>query len=681
MPSVENMPRSFGPKKNIDNKAGEDNKTPEQKNIDAAQKNTIDFIKIIVATIKNQSPDKQADPGQIAQTMAVMKQTEEIIKMGGNISSLKDKLSSDELGRISSMYSGKEVRFNTATQIFDGQNPVAFKYQMNIDDATKPVNASIVSSVSVHNSAGIEVMKTIGKREKGIHEFNWDGKDSKGKLVKKGEYTIKINAHYEKMNNGQVVKTPIESGAYISGRVDSVELSAGKPKLRANNLLFDLDQVIKIESEINNETTENLILSDYSSYIGKFAEISNNEVNINASGESLLDFECKIDRPGKVLIRLFDEKDNHIGCALIDEVDKGMNHLRFKPTNSLSPEGYESFEIGVNGGSYLPQGKYKYKIFIQDTLNFNPEEYKEVIVSKKIKITGLDFANEPLVISGEEKFSLSSIKKLSEDLVSNIYNDYTSFLGKVANVNFETFELRNNSPAQKQYVKIAPVGNGYVIGDVYMNIFDANNILVNKIQSNTVISTSQNTLYNRDTLLSYIKPEDLSELKAEHNIPMNLSSIDEIEEFFGNSDEDRSRFTRFADKVFQKLDTVAIAKEYWPEFENLQNNDRDLVLEAVQANCPFTSFYWNGRNMNGDRVPEGSYRYEFEMEKYKPSDADRDRIVERIYDIAKVKISEYTKDTDGEISFCGNPYDATGSNVTNHVVKFSPSQISSLQVA
>ena len=60
---------------------------------DQIQKTKQDFLKIIAATLKYQSPDKPADPGQIAQTMASIQQTEEAIRTRRSIDELKESFS------------------------------------------------------------------------------------------------------------------------------------------------------------------------------------------------------------------------------------------------------------------------------------------------------------------------------------------------------------------------------------------------------------------------------------------------------------------------------------------------------------------------------------------------------------------------------------------------------------
>ncbi|NDB83739.1 MAG: hypothetical protein EB127_13590 [Alphaproteobacteria bacterium] len=683
MPLTQNLPRDFGsPKRNVDNKL-EDLKTPEQKNLESAQKNTIDFIKIIVATIKNQNPEKPADPGQIAQTMAVMKQTEEIMKMGGHITSLKDRLVSDELGRISGMYIGKNIHIDTSKQTFDGQNNVTFNYQLNYDEATKPIGACVTSSISIHNSFGLEVLKLMGKRDKGVHDFIWDGKDSKGKLLKKGEYTIKVNAHFENMRDGKLVKTPIDSGSYVIGKVDSVEMHGGKPKVRVEDKLFDLSQIIKITPQDTLENQEMHKLFNYSNYIGKIAEIENDNLEISPNGLATIEFQCDLPRPGKALIRLYDSSDDYVGCAVIENLQQGINNLSFKPTNSISPEGFESFQLGVNGGAYLKPGKYNYKIFTQNLLDEDSSAYKALESSNKYKITGLDFATEPLAICGNRKINISNIRRLLDDDGGATYNDYANYLGKVANVNFDTLELGINKHSEKRFIKIPYISDEFSLGDVYMNIYDSNNKNIAKVKSNTVINTQATSLYNKNTLFDYISSENLINVKANYQVPEECDTLDQMEEFFQSRENGKIEFSNFINELLGKLDTEMVARKYWHNFDSLSTNDKDLIIEAVKANSTLSSFQWDCRDFQGKRLNPGTYKYEFEIEKHRKTNYGNDGglVVEKIYDKAQIQISEYTKGNDGEVKFYGKPIDSNGQGGENELMQFSLDQITSLRVA
>ncbi|MDX1917322.1 MAG: FlgD immunoglobulin-like domain containing protein, partial [Rickettsiaceae bacterium] len=660
MPLNNNFPTHLhGQKAKNAQRAADDAKLPEEKNMEAAQKNTVDFIKIIAATIKNQNPEKPADPGQIAQTIAVMKQTEEIIKMGGNITILKERLVSDELGRISSMYVGKNVHVNTSKQKFDGEGSVTFNYQINYDEAKKAPSSYVVSSISIYNGAGIEIYKTIGKREKGKHQFIWDGKDNKGKQVKKGEYTIKVNAHMERSDaNGQLTKTPIECGSFITGTVDSVEMHGHKPKLLVEGVLFDLNQVIKISpDEKENPSTANNNLLDYSGLIGKIAEIKNNTLDITHAGTATIEFNCQIVRPGKTLVRLYDLKDNYVGCAVIEGAKEGINSLSFRPTNSISPESFESFEIGVNGGAYLPTGKYNYKIFIQNLASEESSSYAPLELDSTYEITGLDLSKEPIVICNDKTFKISDITKLHGKENSRFGADYANFLGKVANVNFDKIDITSNKTFEKRFMKIPYVDGDYTIKNVYMNIYDAANKNVAKIKSNTVLNTQANNLYSRETLLNYITHENLALLKSSLGIASECTNLDEIEEFFGQSEEGQKKFQNFANELFQKLEYETIAKKYWPNFDLLTSQDKSIVLEAVKANYPATGFYWNCRDFEGKKLAPGTYTYEFEIEKRSSNQLglEGELVIEKIKDKGRVQISEYAKDSDGLIKFYGKP--------------------------
>ncbi|MDX1923899.1 MAG: FlgD immunoglobulin-like domain containing protein [Rickettsiaceae bacterium] len=653
--------------------------TKEEKKLQEVKQNTIDFMRIIASTIKNQNPDKPADSGQVAQTMGVLRQTEETMKMAINIDSLKEALANDQLGKAISSFGGKSVKVDTSKQEFDGKNPVNFQYQMNVNDASRPPESYVCSQIRIYNSMGHEVYKTEGKKEKGLHSFKWDGRDSRGRVQGNGEYRIEIESYFERMHDGQISKTPIESGSYISGRVDSVDIQGGRPKLQINGKFVDVDQIISVEAPPKEEKIPDI--SEYASYIGKHAVIDDKNVKINSGGHGSIKFDCKLQRPGKVLIRFFDKTEQQVGCITLGDVKQGSNTLKFRATNSISPEQYERFEDGVRGASYLPEGDYTYKIFIQDKLASNPEHYAEISTIRNALITGLDFANDPLIISGDESFHISEIRKLANITEENSYNEYAAYIGKTATINFDKMEIRASQSSEKQYVKIPKISDEYLMGNVYMNVFDSTNKLIARVKSNTVISIDEDRLYTRETLLEYVNPQAFNEAKVSFGVPDELDNLDSIQEFLSSQPEGEAKFAKLTTILVDKVDVTQVGRKFWSNFDSLNDRDKNLVAESIKSNVPCTGFYWDCKSEGGARVNPGEYRYVFEMEKYRKSGprTEDNLEIEKITDKADLKISEFRKEGDGKVRFYGSAVNNAGKSISEKLVGFYADQIMSLR--
>ena len=260
--------------------------TPEEK----IEQSRMNFMKIITATLKHQNPEKPADTSQITQTMASLHQAEETSRMRAAIDDLRKELSSSKMNKALP-FQGKSVRYDTSVKKFDGENPVEFKYQLNFDEKQMPKNAVIISNISILDSKGIKVYQTTGKKEKGVHSLKWSGQDNNGKLNPDGEYRLKVEAFFETNEDGNIVRMPIDSGSFIDGTVESVELIGDKVKLKVNGDYIDIDDIIKIESE---KKEEQIKITDYAPYIGQYAEFKDDKLEIGDRGRAKISFETDL---------------------------------------------------------------------------------------------------------------------------------------------------------------------------------------------------------------------------------------------------------------------------------------------------------------------------------------------------------------------------------------------------
>lgn len=621
------------------------------------------YIKIMSATMKAQTPDEPAKAGEMAQLYAAMESTSATLKSVGLLEKIHSSLSSHEMTKALPFH-GKEVQYNTSVKHFDGESPVQFQYQLRYNDQSRPSGAHISTLVTILDKRGLEVRKARGETKNGVHTFQWDGRNNKGKLLEEGEYSIKVESNWERMVNGVLEKKPIEAGAFISGHVDAVEMRGGKAHLIIDGVAVDVDKIIKVEDD--GVKTPELKLSDYSSYIGQTAEIEDNGLVVDAKGFASLSYKCELERPGKLSVQIFNDKNELVGVAVVSDIKKGLNNIRFKASNALTEADAEKFAAGEGDFTILPPGDFHYKLSLQDRLDTAPEKYSPVSITRSVAITGLDFSEDPVVIAGEERFAIDKIKRLkAASSRGDVFKEAVQYLGKYADISLNQLELRGGA-ADAQFFRI-PVfeGEGYY-GRAYLEIFDDSGRKVASIEKDprAMMIDDGTGFYNIDNLFNFLRDEDKYRICVDNGIDPAVYTIEAVSagmvHYF--PPENRARiFNEFKDAVVEEYSakTACLADDayvrlYSDDYAALSETDKELVKLAIDKNKRYTGFRWDGKGFDGKRAPDGSYRYELRIEKYhtKPDTAEAVLELELVPDRESVKIVEYTAEN-GDLKFIG----------------------------
>lgn len=634
------------------------------------------YIKIMSATMKAQTPDEPAKSGDMAQLFASMESTSASLKSVGLLEKIHASLSSHEMTKALPFH-GKQVQYNTSIKQFDGERPVDFQYQLKYNDQSRPSGAHISTMITILDSKGLKVLQAKGETKNGVHNFKWDGRNSRGKLLDEGEYSIKVEANWERIVDGVLEKTPIEAGAFISGSVDSVEMRGGKVKLIIDGVAIDIDDVIKIQDD--GAKTQELKIADYSGYIGQSAEVDNNDLIVDAKGFASIDYKCSLERPGKLSVQIFNDRDELVGVAVIGDVRKGLNNIKFKASNALTEEDAEKFAAGDASFSPLSQGEYKYKLSIQDRLYVDPEKYTSVPTARSIIITGLDFAGDPVALAGEERFSIDKITRLGAvSGSSDVFKEAVQYLGKYADISLNQLELKNGA-ADAQFFKI-PVfeGEGYY-GVAYLEIFDDTGMQVASIEKDPramIIDDGSGAYYNKDNLFNFLAPAAKEIICNSFGLD-DVDNIDEVAaELTGHGRIDR--LPELKNDVVQGLGDATLELNYAAlhrGYADLSEIDQALVKRAIDENKRYTGFQWDGKGLDGKKLANGSYKYELRIEKYhtRPDTAAEILELELVPSRESVKIEEYTAEN-GDLKFIGRRYAAGGATYGDAII-FSRDEI------
>ena len=142
------------------------------------------FLTLLTTQLQNQDPLSPMDSTQFTQQLVEYSQVEQQINMNSNLTNLIG-LSQQNIVSSAVNYIGKTIE-GESNQV-PLQNGV-LKAAYGLTGDAKSV------SVVVRDDTGNIVYSKVGQTTKGVHEFNWDGKDSNGLQLKDGTYSLSITS-------------------------------------------------------------------------------------------------------------------------------------------------------------------------------------------------------------------------------------------------------------------------------------------------------------------------------------------------------------------------------------------------------------------------------------------------------------------------------------------------------
>ncbi len=156
------------------------------KKVSENQLRQADFLKLLVAQIKNQDPMNPQDGGKFLSDMAQFSTVDGINRMSESMGGLTSTFRSQQALFASSLV-GREVMVQTnQAKLTDGQ-----AVQGVVDLPFRVANLNI----EVKDAAGNLVKKTTMQNvNAGLNDFSWDGKGAEGNVRPNGEYTITAKA-------------------------------------------------------------------------------------------------------------------------------------------------------------------------------------------------------------------------------------------------------------------------------------------------------------------------------------------------------------------------------------------------------------------------------------------------------------------------------------------------------
>jgi len=167
------------------------------------------FLKLMVAQLKNQDPFKPLENGDFIAQMAQFSSVSGLQDLQKSFDSFATSMQSSQALQASTLV-GRNVAMSTEQFAFDGVKPVSGFVRL-------PTNSeNVVFRLFDKNSGELVRELYLGAKDKGDLQFTWDGKDGNDEVVPPGNYTMSAEAR-----DGE---TNVALGTYLYARVDSVTL-------------------------------------------------------------------------------------------------------------------------------------------------------------------------------------------------------------------------------------------------------------------------------------------------------------------------------------------------------------------------------------------------------------------------------------------------------------------------
>ncbi len=192
-----------------------------------------DFLKLLVAQMKNQDPLAPMDGTEFTAQLAQFSSLEVLQNIDVEIQKLKLAQSSANTARAAD-YLGKTI--TAAGDSFQLTDGAISDFRFRIDSNTSE------TYVKVYNSTGGFVTSIdTGARPAGEHLLTWDGKDSQGLPVPNGTYFAEVMAVD---GNGN----PVSAETVFSGRAVEVIFREGTAFVVVGSREVSLDEIRRISS-------------------------------------------------------------------------------------------------------------------------------------------------------------------------------------------------------------------------------------------------------------------------------------------------------------------------------------------------------------------------------------------------------------------------------------------------
>ncbi len=188
--------------------------TPEEKSKQEIDKHEKMFLNLLATELKNQTPDKPVDSGQMMQQIAQITQLRTTLQLNSKVEEIKNAISSSSNLLNASMVVGKNV-------VHEGDIVTVGENAKSIPIYYKPEQVMVghkIELVVLDKKGETLYSKDLSKYQVGtINSFTWDGKDAMGRKLPEGEYKFVVRAKNDKELKAKVYTSTLVKQAMTDG--------------------------------------------------------------------------------------------------------------------------------------------------------------------------------------------------------------------------------------------------------------------------------------------------------------------------------------------------------------------------------------------------------------------------------------------------------------------------------
>jgi len=506
---------------------------------------TLDFVvKSLLASVQNIDPTSENSGSQSSEMLTtataianVSSAKEQVAKMNEMMEAIKNP------GYNALDIQGKEVSYDSSKN-FNGSDPVSFRYNVSCREEYK--DATVSTFIKVKNSDGKIVYETKGGGKIGDNEFEWNGRDKKGKKLPAGSYSIEVIGKGSRNVSGNRVDFNVDATSLNKAIVESVEIENGVATklILSNGEHIDKAQVVRVKDISKSKNSIELS----SSLIGNFIEFDLTRTQVIA-GDMEVYYNNHIENPGKATIKISDSKGK-----LVKTFD----------SNEIKKKGIGSISFAKTG---LESGNYTVEIVVEDNnKSGTPEKLKTDPVTLLAK--GIDYINQTVIAIDENDVEVG-FKTHNINAVVGDFSPLTAraeqYLGKTINYDDSVFEFQEDYQFDSVVAKRLDDAD---ISHEELRIYDENGQQVAELKG-------------------YIYPFDL-----------NDSSLQELKKLDEYIDFDKEKYIKYSEDQKMKLSIIIVNNLEKDKYNFQEQNLNDGFKKGfVELRFPV----WDGTFTMGEK--------------------------------------------------------------------------------
>jgi flagellar basal-body rod modification protein FlgD len=200
-----------------------------------------DFLKILVTQLQNQDPIDPMKSEQFASQLAEFSSLEQLQNLNSTLEGTveMDLLLNQAINNTmaTTLIGNTVTAVGDAVQYVDGNASIHYSLPSAADTVT----------LQIRNESGAIVKDVqLSGQIKGDHTYEWDGKDSNGDSLGRGNYHFTVSA-VDIDGNG------IDAQSYLVGTIDGIRYKDGNAILIVDDVEVSLANVVEISNNSNDE--------------------------------------------------------------------------------------------------------------------------------------------------------------------------------------------------------------------------------------------------------------------------------------------------------------------------------------------------------------------------------------------------------------------------------------------